>query len=106
MEIMILGIYLAKSFVITSCYIQGLTKVTYLAWRTVFFTSSNLTLAINSCFYLFPQKVPALRKKAPYFKGKAMVEGQIKDVSLDDYKGKYLVLFFYPYDCEWEIRLV
>jgi len=36
--------------------------------------------------------------KAPQFKGPAVVDGQFKDICLDDYKGKYLVLFFYPLD--------
>ncbi|XP_006880848.1 PREDICTED: thioredoxin-dependent peroxide reductase, mitochondrial-like isoform X2 [Elephantulus edwardii] len=35
---------------------------------------------------------------APYFKGTAVVNGEFKDLSLDDFKGKYLVLFFYPLD--------
>jgi len=35
---------------------------------------------------------------APKFKGTACVNGQFKEVSLDDYKGKYVVLFFYPLD--------
>jgi alkyl hydroperoxide reductase subunit AhpC len=35
---------------------------------------------------------------APYFKAQALVNGEIKDVSLDDYKGKWKVLFFYPLD--------
>ncbi|RMZ96291.1 thioredoxin peroxidase [Brachionus plicatilis] len=37
-------------------------------------------------------------KPAPYFKATAVVEGQFKEISLDDYKGNYLVLFFYPSD--------
>ncbi|RMZ96292.1 peroxiredoxin-2-like isoform X2 [Brachionus plicatilis] len=37
-------------------------------------------------------------KPAPYFKATAVVDGQFKEISLDDYKGKYLVLFFYPSD--------
>eukprot|EP00998_Keelungia_sp_KM082_P008862 NODE_5040_length_730_cov_26.157546_g5017_i0.p2 GENE.NODE_5040_length_730_cov_26.157546_g5017_i0~~NODE_5040_length_730_cov_26.157546_g5017_i0.p2 ORF type:complete len:196 (+),score=67.89 NODE_5040_length_730_cov_26.157546_g5017_i0:58-645(+) len=36
--------------------------------------------------------------KAPTFKAKAVVNGDIKEISLDDYKGKYVVLFFYPLD--------
>eukprot|EP01004_Peranema_trichophorum_P008918 NODE_7667_length_753_cov_71.480952_g7053_i0.p1 GENE.NODE_7667_length_753_cov_71.480952_g7053_i0~~NODE_7667_length_753_cov_71.480952_g7053_i0.p1 ORF type:complete len:195 (-),score=39.43 NODE_7667_length_753_cov_71.480952_g7053_i0:112-696(-) len=36
--------------------------------------------------------------KAPFFKAEAVVNGEIKTVSLDDFKGKYLVLFFYPLD--------
>lgn len=36
--------------------------------------------------------------KAPAFAGKAALHGEITDISLDDYKGKWLVLFFYPLD--------
>jgi alkyl hydroperoxide reductase subunit AhpC len=35
---------------------------------------------------------------APYFKGKAVIAGDVKEVSLNDYKGKWLVFFFYPLD--------
>ena len=37
-------------------------------------------------------------QKAPAFKVPAVVNGEIKDISLDQYKGKWLVLFFYPLD--------
>jgi peroxiredoxin (alkyl hydroperoxide reductase subunit C) len=37
-------------------------------------------------------------KPAPAFKGQAVVDGEIKEISLDDFKGKYLVFFFYPLD--------
>jgi len=37
-------------------------------------------------------------QKAPAFKGQAVVDGVIKEISIDDYKGKYLVFFFYPLD--------
>lgn len=36
--------------------------------------------------------------KAPNFKATAVVNGQFKDVSLADYKGKNVILFFYPLD--------
>lgn len=39
-----------------------------------------------------------IQKPAPSFKTTAVVDGQFKDVALDDYKGKYVVLFFYPLD--------
>lgn len=42
--------------------------------------------------------VPELQKQAPAFKGIAVVDGQFKDISLDDFKGKYVILFFYPLD--------
>ncbi|KAM9454655.1 peroxiredoxin-2 [Clarias gariepinus] len=35
---------------------------------------------------------------APQFKATAVVDGQFKDVQLSDYRGKYVVLFFYPLD--------
>jgi len=37
-------------------------------------------------------------KPAPFFKGTAVVDKQFKDISLKDFKGKWLVLFFYPLD--------
>lgn len=43
-------------------------------------------------------QVPALARPAPSFRGTAVVDGQFKEISLDEYKGKYLVLFFYPLD--------
>ena len=44
--------------------------------------------------------MPSLQPQqpAPYFKTQAVVNGEFKEVSLDDYKGKYVVLFFYPLD--------
>eukprot|EP00069_Balaena_mysticetus_P009610 bmy_20343T0 len=46
--------------------------------------------------------------RAPKFKATAvMPDGQFKDISLSDYKGKYVVFFFYPLDftsvCPMEI---
>lgn len=35
---------------------------------------------------------------APNFSGMAYDDGEFKKISLSDYKGKYLVLFFYPLD--------
>jgi peroxiredoxin 2/4 len=48
-------------------------------------------------------------KKAPDFKLPAVVgDGDFKDISLADYKGKWVVLFFYPLDftfvCPTEIQ--
>lgn len=39
-----------------------------------------------------------LTKPAPEFKGTAVVNADFKDIKLSDYKGKYLVFFFYPLD--------
>jgi alkyl hydroperoxide reductase subunit AhpC len=39
-----------------------------------------------------------VQQKAPDFKTTAVVGKEFKDVSLSDYKGKWVVLFFYPLD--------
>ncbi|MDH5478542.1 MAG: peroxiredoxin [Nitrospinota bacterium] len=39
-----------------------------------------------------------VQSKAPDFKGEAVVDKQFKEISLADYSGKWLVLFFYPLD--------
>ena len=38
-----------------------------------------------------------IRKPAPKFESNAYFDG-VKKISIDDFKGKYIVLFFYPYD--------
>ena len=37
-------------------------------------------------------------QKAPEFSSEAYVKGEIKKISLGDFKGKWIVLFFYPRD--------
>jgi peroxiredoxin (alkyl hydroperoxide reductase subunit C) len=39
-----------------------------------------------------------VQKLAPAFKGTAVINGDFKDISNADYKGKYIYLFFYPLD--------
>jgi len=41
---------------------------------------------------------PKIGRPAPQFKGTAVVNGAFKDISLSDYRGKYVILFFYPLD--------
>lgn len=41
---------------------------------------------------------PLIGNCAPQFKAQAFVDGAIKEISLSDYKGKWVVLFFYPLD--------
>lgn len=43
-------------------------------------------------------KVPHIGQPAPDFKTTALVNGQFKEVELNQFKGKYVVLFFYPAD--------
>jgi peroxiredoxin (alkyl hydroperoxide reductase subunit C) len=37
-------------------------------------------------------------KPAPVFAAKAYVGGEIKDVKLEDYRGQWVLLYFYPGD--------
>lgn len=39
-----------------------------------------------------------ISKPAPDWNGTAVVNGEFKDIKLSDFKGKYLVFFFYPLD--------
>ena len=41
---------------------------------------------------------PLIGCPAPQFKAQAFVDGNMKEISLSDYKGKWVVLFFYPLD--------
>jgi alkyl hydroperoxide reductase subunit AhpC len=41
---------------------------------------------------------PQIGKEAPSFEGMAVVGGEFKTIKNADYKGKYIVLFFYPLD--------
>ncbi|XP_013781245.1 peroxiredoxin-like isoform X1 [Limulus polyphemus] len=40
----------------------------------------------------------SVQHPAPDFKGTAVVDNQFKEIKLSDYKGKYVVLLFYPLD--------
>lgn len=39
-----------------------------------------------------------IRKPAPHFKAPAWFDSDFVDISISDYKGKYVLLFFYPLD--------
>ena len=38
------------------------------------------------------------KKEAPDFEAEAVVDGDFQKVKLSDYRGKYVVFFFYPLD--------
>jgi alkyl hydroperoxide reductase subunit AhpC len=40
----------------------------------------------------------AIQKEAPNFETTAVVNGEFKTIRLSDYRGKYVVLYFYPLD--------
>lgn len=43
-------------------------------------------------------RIPRPQDQAPQFKGQAVVNRQFKEISLKDYNGKWVILFFYPLD--------
>lgn len=51
---------------------------------------------------------PQIGRPAPDFTTQALTDGNIKEISLRDYRGKWVVLFFYPLDftfvCPTEIQ--
>lgn len=53
---------------------------------------------ICNCFKGKQLSAARVQHPAPDFKGTAVVNGDFKEIQLSDYKGKYLVLFFYPLD--------
>ena len=56
-------------------------------------------LALFGAFVTTSEALPMPRSQAPAFKDvQAVVNGEFKSVSLTDYKGKYVVLVFYPFD--------
>jgi alkyl hydroperoxide reductase subunit AhpC len=40
----------------------------------------------------------SVQSPAPFWRTTALVDGDFKTISSEDYKGKWLVLFFYPLD--------
>ncbi len=52
---------------------------------------STYTHATSECLTVIGQKAPA-------FTAKAVINGEIKDISLSDYTGKNIILIFYPAD--------
>lgn len=52
----------------------------------------------ETCPYLEEGKFAIVRQKAPEFKGMSYWNNEFKKISLNDFKGKYVVLFFYPLD--------
>merc|ERR1712151_1299001 len=57
-------------------------------------SSGNLMISL---FYKSAFRMSMINKPAPKFNMTAF-DKEIKKINLDDYKGKYVVLFFYPFD--------
>jgi len=52
----------------------------------------------NDCFEQLNYNILEIGEKAPEFTAEAYEKGAMKKVSLSDYKGKWILLFFYPLD--------
>ena len=63
---------------------------------TKYFLQKSSSKSLSTTSFLLQQA--KVQHPAPEFKGQAVVDGQFKEVSLSDFKGKWLVLFFYPLD--------
>jgi len=57
-----------------------------------------LTVFLFSCVLVSAHDVARVRKPAPPFNATAVIDGEFKDISLTQFRGRYLVLFFYPLD--------
>jgi len=53
---------------------------------------------ISSTFLARLSTYPKIGQLAPNFQGQAVINGHFKKIKLADYRGKYVVLFFYPLD--------
>jgi alkyl hydroperoxide reductase subunit AhpC len=57
-------------------------------------------MIFNQLLWIFLQVASAvqIQNPAPFFQGTAVMNQEFREISLNDFKGKYLVLFFYPLD--------
>ncbi|XP_050428031.1 peroxiredoxin-like [Adelges cooleyi] len=75
------------SSVVSSYLTQNLTK-----------NAPKVNQSALRTFFSSPTTYVKVQQAAPEFEGKAIVNGEIKDIKLSDFAGKYVVLFFYPLD--------
>eukprot|EP01147_Barroeca_monosierra_P005591 gene5591-7231_t len=84
------------------------TKATHLLLLTAFVSLTGIFAAEKQCFdsvpmvystpyqHTFETSKARIQAAAPEFTADAVVDGKITQVSLSDYKGKYVVLVFFP----------
>ncbi len=54
---------------------------------------------VSCCFFFIHGLfIYSVSKPAPLFEGIAVINGEFKEISLNDFKNQYLVLLFYPLD--------
>lgn len=52
----------------------------------------------DDSYVQYPPVGARVQHQAPQFTAQAVLDGDITDISLDTYRGQYVVLFFYPKD--------
>ncbi|KAJ3182771.1 hypothetical protein HDU87_008110 [Geranomyces variabilis] len=67
-------------------------------WRELDEEMVGAALALFGVSWGSRSSAPTIGTKAPNFSAVAVSNGEFKTVSLNDFKGKYVVLFFYPMD--------
>ena len=92
--------FLARSIIKSLSQANNVNSFKGLASRAIS-TSKQRNYFLNDSFlnlFLIDKVLYTARVQhpAPNFKGKAVINGEFKDIKLSDFKGKYLVLFFYP----------
>eukprot|EP01023_Acetabularia_acetabulum_P062322 TRINITY_DN765_c1_g1_i3.p1 TRINITY_DN765_c1_g1~~TRINITY_DN765_c1_g1_i3.p1 ORF type:complete len:373 (-),score=83.07 TRINITY_DN765_c1_g1_i3:268-1386(-) len=63
-----------------------------------FLQSNKHQVFRNFSSIVYPTAQVFVGKQAPAFSAPAVIDGELSSVSLEQYKGKYVVLFFYPKD--------
>ncbi|CAL8072908.1 unnamed protein product [Calicophoron daubneyi] len=67
-------------------------------FRNLVRAAGRFTQITRPCLPLTRYYAAQVQKPAPDFCGTAVVSGEFKEIKLNDFKGKYLILFFYPLD--------
>uniref|UniRef100_A0A1Y1K210 thioredoxin-dependent peroxiredoxin n=1 Tax=Photinus pyralis TaxID=7054 RepID=A0A1Y1K210_PHOPY len=62
------------------------------------FVSTKNAIPRHYSIGIDPVNIPRVQNPAPYFKGTAVINDAFQDITLHDYRDKYLVLVFYPLD--------
>lgn len=83
-----------NEILIFSIYLQLVTATSSLSQHKQTLAECIRNFTASSKLLNWPQ----IQKPAPEFSGTAVVKGDFKEIKLSDYKGKYVVLFFYPLD--------
>jgi hypothetical protein len=94
--------FLARSIIKSLTQTNNFNSFKGLASRAISTSKQRNDCLDNYFFNLFLiDKVlhtARVQHPAPNFEGKAVINGEFKDIKLSDFKGKYLILFFYPLD--------